>query len=75
METADQNVQKTTKRIRSFKRRTLKTAPCCWCGQETECIHKTKTLKCWDCRMKMIKDYQHEHRSLLINTNYAEQIK
>lgn len=54
-------------RKRAFKSRTLKTAPCCWCGKPTECIHKTQTLKCWDCRMKMIKDYQYQHRAMQAN--------
>ncbi|HET6716396.1 MAG TPA: hypothetical protein VFG90_04650, partial [Nitrososphaeraceae archaeon] len=45
----------------------FKLAPCCWCGQPTECLHITATLKCWDCRMKMIKDYQYRHRSLQVN--------
>ena len=53
------------------KRRFLKEAPCCWCGRNTECIHITKTLKCWDCRMKMIKTYQFEHRSMQVN-NYNQ---
>lgn len=56
------------------RRQQFKTAPCCWCGKETECVHATKTLKCWDCRMKMIKDYQKERKALKIYTNYAEPI-
>ncbi|MDF2736648.1 MAG: hypothetical protein K0S93_504 [Nitrososphaeraceae archaeon] len=56
--------QKPKVRKRPFKRRTLQMAPCCWCGVPTECIHKTKTLKCWDCRMKMIKDYQYAHNAM-----------
>ena len=59
---------------RPFKRRTLNIIPCSVCGIPTECVNKTKTLKCWNCRMKMIKDYQHEHRALKIYTNYAEPI-
>jgi hypothetical protein len=64
MET-EQNIEKV--RQRPFKRRTMQVAPCCWCGKPTDCVHKTKQLKCWDCRMKMIKDYQYKHRSLQVN--------
>ena len=60
------------KRKRSFKTRTFKEYPCCWCGQLTECIHKTQTLKCWTCRMKMIKDYQHSHNAKNVLTQYIE---
>jgi len=52
--------------------KTLKIAPCSQCGEPTPCINRTKELKCWDCRMKMITDYRREHRSLKIHTNYAK---
>jgi hypothetical protein len=64
---SNQSEQQPTIRKRAFKRRTMQTAPCCWCGQPTECIHRTSTLKCWDCRMKMIKDYQYQHRAMQAN--------
>jgi hypothetical protein len=67
METEQIAEKVTVTRKRPFKRRTMQVAPCCWCGKPTDCVHKTKQLKCWDCRMKMIKDYQHKHKSLQIN--------
>lgn len=56
-----------------FKRRKMQTAICCGCGQPTECVHKTKTLRCWECRMKMIKDYQHKHNAMNTIRQYLEE--
>lgn len=72
METEQTTPQKVKTRQRAFKSRTLKEEPCCWCGKLTECIHKTKTLRCWDCRMKMIKDYQHTHNAMNTIRQYIE---
>lgn len=54
--------------------RKFKLAPCCKCGTMIECVHRSKTLKCWDCSMKMIKKYQRQHNALHVKTNYAEAI-
>lgn len=62
-----------TVRKSPFKRRKIQEHPCCWCGKPTECIHRTKTLKCWNCRMKMIKDYQHQHNALNTHIQYLDE--
>jgi uncharacterized paraquat-inducible protein A len=56
------------------KRRVFRKWSCCDCNVEIEVVHRTKTAKCWDCYAKMIKEYQHEHKALKVNTNYAEPI-
>jgi hypothetical protein len=69
-ETTKSVIKNTTKKRNPFKGRKMQTHPCCWCGEPTTCINKTKTLKCWDCRMKMIKDYQHQHNALNTHQHY-----
>ena len=52
------------------RQRTLKLWKCSICGIEILRVNRTQYANCFDCRMKIQNQYQHEHRALRLLDAY-----